>query len=258
VRVLRGRALADRRVALLALAAVAYGIAAWMVTPGFFDGIAPPSPYRWVSPPPQFKSSNQPPQSGQGTVKVASNAVVDPGTAFTQDGQASVSFVPGAFVAPHDHSAVSISVKPVAQFPNPSGIHLATNVYCFTSSSPLASGQQALITLRYSDGVPAPGDVYGYEGQGPWRKLGNTGSASPYTISVRVSSLSCYAAGFPSNAQSAPGARVSGGQTLPILVALVILLIVLAGIPLAVLRRRGEPDTREEDPSGGPPTPGRT
>jgi hypothetical protein len=240
------RILRDRRVALLALAAAAYGIAAWMVTPGFFDGIAPPSPYRWASPPPQFKGSNQPPLSGRATVKVASNGVVDPGTAFTQDGQASVSFIPGAFVAPPDHSPVSISIKPVTQFPNPGGIHLSTNVYCFTSTAPLASGQQVLITLRYSDGVPAPGDIYGYEGAGPWRKLGNTGSASPYTISVRDSSLGCYAAGYPANAQSTAGARVGGGQTLPILVALVILLIVLAGIPLAVLRRRGEPEASED------------
>ena len=110
---MRGR-LADRRVALLALAAAAYGVAAWMVTPGFFDGIAPTAQYNWVSPPPEFKSSNKPALSGHGSVKVASNGVVDPGSAFTQDGQASVSFIPGAFVAPADHSAVNLDVTPVA------------------------------------------------------------------------------------------------------------------------------------------------
>jgi hypothetical protein len=238
--------LSDRRVALLALAAAVYGLAAWMVTPGFFDGIAPPSPYRWVSPPAEFKSSNQPPLGGHGSVKVGSNGTVDPGTAFTQDGQASVSFIPGAFAAPADHSAVNINIDPVAQFPSPTGIHLSTNVYCFTSSAPMSPHAQVLITLRYSNGVPAPGDIYGYQGQGPWQKLGSTGSATPYTISVRANWLGCYAAGYPANAGATQGARVAGGQTLPILVALVILLVVLAGIPLAVLRRRGEPASSED------------
>jgi hypothetical protein len=238
--------LRDRRAALLALAAVAYGLAAWMVTPGFFDGFAPPPNYRWVSPPPEFKSGNQPPLSGHGSVKVESNGVVDPGTAFTPDSQASVSFVPGTFVAPADHSAVSIDITPVAHFPSPGAVHLSTNVYCFMSSSPMATHAQALITLRYSSGLPAPSDVYGYQGEGPWQRLGSTGSAAPYTISERVSSLRCYAAGYPANAQSSPGPRVGGGQTLPIVVALIILLVVLAGIPLAVMRRRGEPATQDD------------
>jgi hypothetical protein len=96
--------------------------------------------------------------------------------------------------------------------------------------------------------VPAPGDLYGYQGSGPWRKLGSTGSAAPYTISVRSSFLGCYAAGYPANVQSSTqGARVGGGQTLPVIVALAILLVVLAGIPLAILRRRGLADEDEEE-----------
>ena len=38
--------------------------------------------------------------------------------------------------------------------------------------------------------------------------------------------------------QSASGVRVGGGQTLPIVIAVAILVVVLAGIPLAILRRR--------------------
>jgi hypothetical protein len=233
--------LRDRRLVLLALAAVAYGLAAWMVTPGFFDGFAAPTPYRWACPPSEFKSSNQAPLAGRGSVQVASNGVVNPGTAYTPDGQASLSFVPGTFVAPADHSAVSIDVAPVTHCVNPAGIHVSTNVYCITSGSPMAPHAEALVTLRYSSGLPAPSDVYTYQGQGPWQRLGSTGSATPYTISERVTSLGCFAAGYPANAQAAPGPRVSGGQTLPVIVALIILLVVLAGIPLAVLRRREEP-----------------
>jgi hypothetical protein len=228
------------RAAVLALFATAYAVAAWSVAPGFYDGIAPPQPYRWVSPPPQFRSNNQQPLPGHGTAKVPGNGVVDPGTVFTQDGQASISFIPGAFVTPPDRSPVSIDVKPVATFPDPGGTHLATNVYCVAASSPLAPGRDALITLQFSDQLPAPSDVYEYEGDGPWRKIGSTGSAQPFYIAVRATSLGCFAGGYPANAaQTANGARVGGGQTLPILVALLIVAVVLAGIPLAVLRRRG-------------------
>ncbi|HXM57156.1 MAG TPA: hypothetical protein VOB72_17280 [Candidatus Dormibacteraeota bacterium] len=230
-----------RAAAVLALAAIAYGVAAWAVAPGFYDGIAPPAPYRWVSPPPQFRSTNQQPLSGHMAVKV-NGGRVDPASVFTQDGQAAISFTQGAFVAPANGSGVTIQIAPQPTFPDPGGTQLATNVYCFTSSSPLGPGKDALITLQYSAGVPAPSDVYGYQGDGPWRKIGNTGSAAPFYIAARVTALGCFAGGYPRNAaQTAQGARL-GGQSLPIIVALAILVVVLAGIPLAVLRRRGGAD----------------
>lgn len=234
----------------LALAAAAYVAVAWVVQPGFFDGIAPPAPYRWVSPPPQFQSSNQPPLPGHGTLKVASNGVVDPGTIFTGDGQASISFVPGSFEAPPDRSPISVEIRPTANFPQPSGITLVTNVYCFTASAPLSSGKQALITLRLSDQMPTPSTVYGYRDQGPWEDVGSTGSAAAFSISTRTSWLGCFAAGYPSNVrQTAQGARLGGGQALPIVVAGAIVVVILAGLPLALLRRRGSP--------AGPPPPGK-
>jgi hypothetical protein len=241
------RRLARSRLALLVGAVVAYALAAWAVAPGFYDGIAPPQPYRWVSPPPQFRSNNQQPLSGHGSVKVAANGVVDPGTVFTQDGQASISFVPGAFTAPPDHSPVSIEIKPEPNFPDPHGIQLATNAYCVTSTSPLAPGKDVLVTLQFSDQFPAPSDVYRYQGDGPWQKIGSTGTAAPFFVSARATSLGCFASGYPANAGStAQGARVSGGQALPIIVALAIVIVVLAGIPLAVLRRRAAGDEEEE------------
>lgn len=240
-----------RAAALLGAAAAAYTVAAWAVAPGFYDGIAPPAPYNWVSPPPIFQNTNKPPNPGSGQVKVASNGEVNPGTVFTWDGQASVSFTPGAFVAPADRSPVTITIKPVAGFPDPGRTHLVTNVYCFASSSPLAGGKDVLITLRFSDQLPSPGDVYGTDGRGSWQKLGSTGSAAPYTISVRATSLGCFAGGYPADAkQTAQGPRIGGGgQTLPIIVAVAIVAVILAGIPLAFLRRRAgdaEDDENEE------------
>jgi hypothetical protein len=230
----------SRALLLLGAAAGLYVAAAWSVAPGFYDGFGPQAPYRWVSPPPQFKNSNQPPQPGHGTAAVAGNGQVNPGSAFTQDGQASISWVPGAFVAPSDNSPVVIDIKPVASYPDPGNLHLATNVYCITSSSPLAPGKDVLVTLTFSDQLPAPSDVYEYQDNAPWRNIGNTGSAAPFSISARATSLGCFAGGYPANAkQTSSGVKVGGGQTLPIVIAAAILVVVLAGIPLAILRRRG-------------------
>jgi hypothetical protein len=228
-----------RRASVLALAVFAYAVAAWSVAPGFYDGIAPPQPYRWVSPPPQFANNNQPPENGHATVKVGTNGVVDPGSVFTQDGQAALSFVAGAFVPPADRSPVAIDIKTQASFPDPGAVHIATNVYCITSTSALAQGKDVLVTLQYSGNLPAPSDIYEYQNGGAWQKIGSTGSAAPYYVAARSTALGCYAGGYPANArQTSQGATVGGGQTLPIVVALVILIVVLAGIPLAVMRRR--------------------
>lgn len=230
-----------RRALLLAAAAAFYVLAAWAVVPGFYDGFGPQAPYHWVSPPPKFKSGNQPPQAVQQSIRVASNGVVDPANVITADGQASINTVPGAFVTPPDRSPVSVSIRPVADFPDPGGTHLATNVYCVTSTSPLAPGKDVLLTLTYSDQVPAPSDVYEYQGSGPWRKLGSTGAAAPFSITARATSLGCFAGGYPAGAKASPsGITIGGGQTLPIVVAVAIIIVVLAGIPLAVLRRRGD------------------
>jgi len=228
-----------RRLVILAAAVVAYALAAWAVAPGFYDGIAPPQPYHWVSPPPQFRTGNQQPLGGRATIKVGTNGKVDPATVFTQDGQAAIATTPGTFATPPDRSPVTVDIKPQAVFPDPGGIHLSTNVYCVTASSPLAAGQEMLVTLQYSDQLPAPSDVYQYEADGPWQKIGSTGSAAPFYISARAGAPGCFAAGYPASAsQAAQGPRVSGGQAVPIVVALAILVVVLAGIPLAVLRRR--------------------
>jgi hypothetical protein len=145
---------------------------------------------------------------GHGSARVASNGSVDQGSIFTQDGQAAVSFVPGAFVAPADRLPVTIHIKPVAEFPDPDGTHLSTNVYCVTSSSPLAPGKDVLVTLQFSDQLPAPSDIYEYQGDGPWQKIGSTGSAAPFYIAARASSLGCFAAGYqamPGRTRKVPG-----------------------------------------------------
>lgn len=231
---------------VLAAAAVAYALAAWSVAPGFFDGLAPPGQYRWLSPPPQFKQGNQQPLSGHGTAAVGPTGEVEPVTVQTGDNQAALSAIPAAFVTPPSHAPVTIQITPVGQYPNPGNLQLGTNVYCVTSTSPIAAGHDVLITLTYSDGIAAPRFVYGYQtGATTWEKLGSTGTSAPYTISVQVPHLGCFAAASDKTASG--GGFSLSGQTLPVLVAILIVLVLLAGLPLVLLRRRHADDEEEGD-----------
>lgn len=235
--------------ACLALAVAVYVMAAWSVAPGFFDGLAPPGPYRWVSPPPQFKQGNQAPLPGHGTLPVGSNGQVAPGTVQTGDGQAALTFTQGALRAPDDRSPVTVQITPEKTYPKVS-FQLSTNVYCVTTTTPLVDGRDVLVTLTYSDGIPAPSDVYEYRpGAGAsWQRLGTTGVAAPYAIAVRATSLGCFAAGVQKSGGGGSGSSGPiSGQTLPILVAVVIILLLLAALPIVVLRRRGPGEDEDED-----------
>ena len=234
----RGR---RRLLALAGLSAAAYAVAAWAVTPGFFDGFAPPQPYRWLEPPPGVKNGGTP-AAGRLQLKVASNGQVDPGTAFTTEDQpqASLSVIPGAFQPPSGGAPVTITITPVTAHPEPAGLVCVTNVYEIRSTSPLA--KDALVTLRFSDALPAPSDIYrAPPSGGGWTRIGNIGASAPFYISARTTELGYFAGCYPGQATAARtgGVRVGGSQTLPILVAVAILLVVLGGIPLALLRRRG-------------------
>lgn len=235
------------RLLLAAAAAAAYAVAAWAVEPGFFDGFSPPEPYRWISPPPGVSNPGAP-LSGQGQLKVAANGVVDPGTIFTGENQpqASLSVIPGAFDAPGDRSPVTVRIRPVSSYPPLTGLRCSTNVYEITASRPLV--KEALVTLRFSDAVPAPSDIYRAPlSGGGWEKIGNSGASAPFYISARTNQLGYFAGCYPSDSgATAPGPRVGGGQTLPIIVAVAILLVVLGGIPLAILSRRGSAAEPEE------------
>jgi hypothetical protein len=233
-----------RRGIVLAVAALFYVLAAWQAAPGFYDGFAPPQPYSWVSPPPGVQNPG-PPQSGQQTVKVT-RGEVDPGTAFTNDGQAMLSWVPGAFQAPAGGGSVTVRITPVSDRAGPPGVKLTTNVYQITSTAALVKG--AVVTLRYSDQLPAPTAVWIQDQSGTWRSLGASPNAATFTIFANTQTLGYFAAGFAANVTPPPNAaHVSGGQLLPVFVAAAILLVILAGVPLAIMRRRPEAEG-EGDP----------
>jgi hypothetical protein len=231
---------------LLAVATAVYLLAAWTVAPGFYDGFVPPQPYNWVSPPPQAAPGNLQPRSGHLDIKVI-GGVSDANSAFTDDGQVVIGFLPGAFDAT-GKTSISVDITPESTFPAPGGVHFSTNVYLITADAPLA--KSANLVLRYSDLVPAPSFVYrAADANSAWTNIGASAVSQQFTIQTTTSPLGYFAAGYPANAARASSSRAS--QLLPIAVAVLILGVLVAGIPLAMVRRRRAAGTGEEG-SGEP------
>ncbi len=234
-----------KRAALLAAAVIAYMIAAWMVAPGFYDGFGPVQPYSWTCPPPQA-GSNTRPSSGHAVIKVI-GGVSDAADAYPNlDAQIVIGFLPGAFDAT-GKTTISVDITPLPTCPQPAGIRFVTNVYEIAASAPLV--KPANLVLLYSNLEPAPADVYfASDPGGPWKSIGAAQQAQPYTIDTSTKSFGYFAAGYPS-ASPPPGAVNvgGGGSTLPIIVAVLIALVVVAGLPLAILRRRRSHDEVESE-----------
>jgi hypothetical protein len=224
-----------KRAALLALGVVLYAVAAWMVAPGFYDGFGPPQPYNFTCPPPQA-GANTKPSSGHLDVKVI-GGVSDANSAFTDDGQLVLGFLPGAFVA-GGKSTISVDIKPLDTCPSPAGIRFVTNVYQVAAAAPLDQTKPANLVMRYSNLEPDPSRVYqASDPAGPWTAL-TSQPGQPYTIESRTASFGYFAAGYPSSSPPPGSVTVGGGQILPIVVAILIVVVVLAGLPIAVMRRR--------------------
>jgi hypothetical protein len=233
-----------RRLGLLASAAVVYLIAAWMVAPGFYDGFTPQMPYNWVCPPPQA-GSNQAPNSGHLVIKVV-GGISDASSAYTDpDTQVVLGFNFGVFDST-GKTAITVDIKAVSPCPKPSGITFATNTYLVTADAPLV--KKASLVMRFSDLIPAPSAVYyATSPDGPWSSIGALSQAQPFTIDTTIDKFGYYAAGYPASAvsHSSPGSS----QVLPIAIAVLILAVIVAGIPLAMIRRRRAPDAGDEDDS---------
>ena len=239
-----------RRAGMLAAAAALYVVAAWMVAPGFYDGFGPQQPYNWVCPPPQA-GSNLKPSSGHLRINVI-GGVSDANSAFTDDGQIVIGFLPGAFDAT-GKSSISVDISPLTSCPSPPGIKFVTNVYQITADAPLKQQQTANLEMVFSNLQPAPNTIYVADNpSGPYRPL-ESQPTRPFVLQAKTSSLGYFAAGYsaasPPPTVTAPG----GGSALPIIVAGLIVVVVLAGLPLAIMRRRrssGAEGEEEEDDEG--------
>jgi hypothetical protein len=215
-----------------------------MVAPGFYDGFTPQQPYHFVCPPIHY-GGNQPPTSGHLDIKVI-GGVSDANVAFTDDAQVLIDFLPGAFDVT-GKTSVSVDIKPVSPCPKPPGLTFATNAYVITGGAPLV--KKATLVMRFSDLIPAPGNIYRADSpDGPWTSIPVQSQAQPFTIDATIDKFGYYAAGYSSNAVSHGGPN---SQILPIAIALLIIAVLVAGVPLAILRRRGT--AREGEPDDSEP-----
>ena len=249
------------RLVILALVVVgaAYPIAALQTPPGFYEGFCPPVDYHFLNPPPQVKAGKLP-ASAHAEIKVVAG-LVQPGfvATFDDNPQAQLSFVPGAFAPPPSGAPEIIDIKPVKTFPDPPGISVVTNVYQVASSTQMVKVSN--LRLLYSTVLPAPSSIYVAQAGGGWTALPSNQSTGTgcSDIVAQVSTTGFFMAGYPSNSTRHNGSpTIAGGQLLPIVVALAILIVVLAGVPLAVVRRRRPEGAPKESNGKGPAPPGRT
>jgi uncharacterized iron-regulated membrane protein len=144
--------------------------------------------------------------------------------------------VPGAYDTSPTGS-VTVSLKAVDQCPAPSGVRFTTNVYQLTTSAPLA--KQGNLRLTLPPNLPAATTVYHAGADCHWTTVPNPAPGGCGDISVQTTDTGFFAAGVTGNAATSSGTRVGGGsQLLPLLVAGGIVLVLLAGIPVAMARRR--------------------
>lgn len=225
---------------LLGLGAMSYVVVAWQVKPGFYDCCPTAPSYNWVSPPP-FATSNKPPETGHDDIAVA-NSVNEPSSAATGDGQLVMGFLPGVFDGA-GKTTITVDIKPVANYPDPSGLRFVTNVYLVTANASLV--KDASIVMLYSGLLPAPSDIYLSTGDsGPWSSIGSSSQAAPWTVNTKTRQFGYFAAGYPSSATSGGGPNT---QILPIAVALLIVAVLVAGIPAAIVRRRRADEGEDVD-----------
>lgn len=211
-----------KRASLLAAACVLYVLAAWSVRPGFYDGFPTPQ-YDYVSPPPDLAPTNTSPTSGSGDVGAGGGVVA---TRDQPIAQAAVRVGSGP---------AHIDIQPYA-VPHPQGITLEGNVYCFVSD---AAGGPFQVSLLVPPTEPFPSAVYEAPSRdGPWRSIGGSVDLSTYLVSAQASALGCFAVGYPTPKRGGPGIS---GSLLPLVVAVIIAVVLLAGLPIAVRRRYNRP-----------------
>jgi len=231
-----------RKLALLSVAAALYAGAAWSVAPGFYDGFGPPAPYNFTCPPPQA-GANQKPSPGHADIPVT-GGVSEAFSAFTNDGQIVIGFLPGAFVA-GGKTTITVDITPLDTCPQPSGIRFVTNAYKITASAPLNADKRANLVLRYSNLEPDPASVYqATDPNGTWTQVSSQ-PGQPFTIVTTTTTFGYFAAGYASGSPPPGAVTIGGGQLLPIIVAALVIVVVLAGLPLAVMRRRRSSEADE-------------
>ena len=224
------------RVAALGVAAALYVAVAWAVPPGFFDGIGGPQ-YDYVNPPAYQAPINVQPKPGSGTIAVGKGGAV--ATPDRPVGQAAIFAGAGVLAAPSSGGDAHIAIQPYDVPANSDGVTLIGNVYCFTADTTLTAGRQARISLLWPVDRPPASAMYraAQRDAADWTPVGGSFDPSTYLFDAMTDALGCFALGYPTP-KPGQGPSISG-SALPVIVAVLVVVVVLAGLP-GVLRRRLE------------------
>jgi hypothetical protein len=218
-----------KRALVFAAASVFYVLAAWAVRPGFYDGLAAPQ-YDYVAPPPDLAAFNVQPTSGEGKVGPPGGVVA---TRDQPIAQAGVRMAAGALSAP-----ATIQIKPFKP-PQPASVKLEGNAYCISADEPLNAGAKVEVTLLVPPNEPFPTAMYRAESlDGAWTSIGGNVDLNTYLMSAAASAFGCFAVGYPPPKSTGLGIR---GSILPLVTAVLIAVVVLAGLPAALRRRYNRP-----------------
>lgn len=223
-----------RRAAAVAAAAAIYALVAWPVPPGFFDGIGPPQ-YAYVNPPSYLAATNVEPTSGTATIKAGAGGVVR-----TRDqplAQAVITFQGGDLTTPSTGGTVKVQVVPFDVPTHVPRITLIGNAYCVDTPAGLAPGHRFAVQLMWpADKAPASAMYLAAAHDAiDWKSLGGTYDPASFYVQATADSLGCFALGYPT---PKPGtAPVLSGSLLPLVVAGLIAIVILAGLPAALRRR---------------------
>jgi hypothetical protein len=248
-----------RGVAWGVIAAAGYLVVAWvsfgrglLPTRPFYDGQAPPQPYRWVSPPPDFAPENIPPEPAAATLE-PSGGRYPATTLATADGQAIVSTVEGAFEAPGDAGAVRIDVTPVdptSVAPPLEGLRFDGNGYEVVaalegSGEEVELAQPVTVVLRYP--VHAT-DILVWTGT-RWRRLESTVVPTSLQIYATSDTLGVFVAAAREGTEPLP--QTSRFPTVLVVAGAAAVLSAILGV-VAGLRARNSRARRVARASGKP------
>ena len=222
------------------------------MAPGFYDGFGEPQ-YHYVKPPPQDASSNTPPKPGAGTLQAGPDGAVAEGVVATRDqplAQAAVYIPAGTLVVSPPGGTVTVDITPyAATTDSPKTTTVVGNAYCITANATFVAGKRANVALMWPADQPMPSHVYsGPQPAGPWSSLGGEPDYSTFVLVAPAASFGCFAVGYPT---PKPGAGPTvGGSILPLVTAGAIVLVLLAGIPLGLRRRRVGAGSASDDLHG--------
>src|SRR5204863_321234 len=136
--------------------------------------------------------ANTKPSSGHADIKVI-DGKSDANSAYTQDGQIVIGFLPDSFDAA-GKTSISVDVAPLNTCPQPKSVQFVTNIYKITADAPLK--KRANVTMLYSNLEPHPDAIYRADDpSGAWTVLERSPQGQPYTIFASSDKRGCLCRG---------------------------------------------------------------